>query len=340
MICSRLLDINMKPMVVLSDLVDPSGIIERELLEPLVDVQLCTSEEPQKLRECLRKAAAVITCTTRFDEAMIDQMIHCKVIVRTGVGVDNIPLAYAKAKGIYVCNVPNYCTDEVADHTFALILSLLRKIVVTANATRAGKWYGSETLTPLPRLRGLTIGMLGFGRIAQEVARRALAFNLRLIVFDPFVSDEVIKGAQGVRVELMELYRNADIISVHLPLTQETRYLIGEKALSEMKPTAFLINTSRGALIDWAALLRALETRQIAGAALDVLEHEPPVNFREFQRDDLIITPHMAYFSDQAFADLRSQSVEEVLRVLRGEGPRHPVFPLDITHQPHIQPVQ
>lgn len=320
----------MKPIVVLSDIVDQKGDIERALLEPFAEVRSCTSDNLPALLDAVHDATAVITSRTQFNETLLDRMHYCKVIVRTGVGVDNISLPHAKAKGITVCNVPHYCADEVADHTVALMLALLRKIVVAARATRDGHWLTSDDLTPLARISGLTLGMIGFGHIAREVARRALAFKIRLIVSDPFVSAEEITAAHAVKVDLDTLYRDADIVSVHLPLTHETHHLIGGDVLAAMKSSAILVNTSRGPVVDVAALIRALDDGQIAGAALDVLEQEPPGDFNTLQRDNLIVTPHMAYFSDQAQVSLRTQSAQEVLRVLRGETPHNPVYPLPL----------
>lgn len=286
----------------------------------------CRTEE--ELMAATRDADAVlVTGSNVMTRRVIENLRRCKVIVRYGIGVDNIDLEAATERGIVVANVPDFCMEEVANHAIMFLLACAKKLAFLHNALRAGIW-DRKLLPPMPCIYGQTLGLVGFGRIARAVARKAHAFNLRILAYDPYV-DKSVAGEYGVvllRGELGELLEEADYVSIHVPLTEETRHMFGEEEFRRMKPTAFLINTSRGAVVDERALIKALREGWIAGAALDVFEKEPPDPDNPLLKmDNVIVTPHSASYSDAAFRDLRRRVGEEAARVLSGRRPLHPV---------------
>jgi lactate dehydrogenase-like 2-hydroxyacid dehydrogenase len=263
-------------------------------------------------------------------------MERCRVIVRAGVGYDHIDLAACGARGIAVCNVPDYGTSEVADHAIALMLALTRGIVRYHNALAAdpvGNWDVPHN--PLiPRLRTKTFGVVGMGRIGTAAARRAAAFGLRVMFFDPYLPDGAELGLGFERADSLEaLLRQADVVSLHTPLTEETRHLIDARALAAMKPTAVLVNTARGAIVDVAALTDTLREGRLAGAGIDVLPEEPPAAdhplLRAVQQNApwtvgrVVITPHAAWYSTDSYIDMRSKAARTILEVLEGKPPRN-----------------
>jgi D-3-phosphoglycerate dehydrogenase len=225
-----------------------------------------------------------------------------------------------------VTKVPDYCLDEVSDHAMALLLALIRKIPSSNTRTQSGKWE-MKAVVPIHRLRGTVLGLVAFGQIPQLVAPKAQAFGMQVITYDPYVSDEVLKRANVRRVELEELIRTSDYVSLHCPLTPETKHLFSSEAFQKMKRSAYLVNTARGPVIDEAALAQALDQKLIAGAALDVMEKEPPGTSPLFGRDNIIVTPHTSFYSEESLVDLQTKAAEEVVRVLSGQTPRNPVNP-------------
>jgi D-3-phosphoglycerate dehydrogenase len=220
--------------------------------------------------------------------------------------VDNVDIEAATEKGIVVTRVPDYCIDEVSDHALGLLFALARKIPLANSRVHAGQW-SVDLVSPLHRLRGQTLGLVGFGQIPRVLAPKAQALGLSVIAYDPYVSEEAM-AAMGVRqVDLEQLLEDADHISVHAPLTKETRHMFSRAAFQKMKPEAVLINTARGPLVDEEALVDALEAGELAGAALDVLEHEPPpAGSRLLGRQDLILTPHTGFYSEESLIDLQT----------------------------------
>jgi D-3-phosphoglycerate dehydrogenase len=272
----------------------------------------------------VRGADALLVTTQPVTAATIGTLERCKIISRVGVGLDNIDLPAAAARGIWVTNVPDYAIDEVSMHAIALMLAQMRRIPTYAAATRAGKWDGSTASTM--RRPGLTtLGVLGFGRIGRAVAAKARGLGLRVLAHDPQIPAAAI-AAEGVEpVGWEELLRAVDYLSLHLPLAPGMPPVIDEKALSLLPPHAYLINTARGGLIDEAALLAALRSGQLAGAALDVLTTEPPAPDHPLLADPRVtVTPHIAWGSAEASEDVRTKGADEVVRVLRGERPRNP----------------
>jgi D-3-phosphoglycerate dehydrogenase len=271
---------------------------------------------------------------------VMDAMPNCRLISRLGVGIDNVDVPAASARGIWVANVPDYGVDEVATHAIALVLAQLRGLHRLISDTRVGLWNASA-VHPIQRLTSLTLGVVGFGRIGRATGSKGAGLGMRVVVYDPFLSDEQIRGAGAQPVELDELFGEADFITLHLPLDASTRHLINARTLGLMKPTAYLVNTARGGLVDEVALLEAVRAGRIRGAALDVLSIEPPPAEDEvlqaLQRHErIIVTPHIAWYSEQARVDMRQRAAEDIARVLRGERPRTPVNEITVNGRtPH-----
>jgi len=255
---------------------------------------------------------------------VLEGLPRLRAIVRYGVGVDGIDLTAATDHGVPVVNVPDYGTDEVANHAVAMLLALARKLVRLDRQTRGGGWDVFR-VGPVARLAGQTVGIVGCGRIGSAVARKLSGFDVRLLGCDPYVST-FPPGVQPVAFE--RLLGESDYVSIHCPLTPTTRHLFAEETLARMRPTAALINTARGGLVDTAALVDALQMGLLAGAGLDVLETEPIDPAHPLLRmEQVIVTPHAAWYSEEGRSDLKRRAAEEAVRVLRGERPRHCVNP-------------
>jgi len=241
--------------------------------------------------------------------------------IRYGKGYDNIDVDGATAAGVWVVNLPDYSDEEVAEHTIGLILCLNRKLCAMNRAVHEGQWDVSAFI-PIRPLQGQTLGIVGIGRIGRVVANRALDLGMRVLAHDPYMSDETIAG-RGVRpMSLDDLLSTADFITLHAPLTSETQHMMGLAQFRQMKPTAYLVNTSRGRLIDESALMQALEEGLIAGAALDVLEQEPPSPDNPLlSSEKLILTPHAAWYSEASAERLHRIPAEEACRILAGQEP-------------------
>jgi len=318
----------MSLVVAVTDSVFPSLEPERRVLAPL-GVELrpgqCRSEE--ELIELTRGADAVLNCYAKMTARVIETLDRCKIIARYGIGVDNVDLPAATRARIVVTNVPDYCIDEVSDHALALLLALARHIVSSDRAVNAGTW-DVVAHAGIHRLRGQILGLLGFGKIAVALASKAQALGLSVLAHDPYL-DPMLIARHGARaVDFDTLLGEADVVSIHVPLSAQTRGLIGERELARMKPTSFLINTSRGGIVDEQALAVALREGQLSGAALDVLSTEPPPRDHPLrQATNVILTPHLAFYSRESVVELQTKAAEEVARALRGEPPRSPVNP-------------
>lgn len=317
--------------VLVTDFAWPSLDIEREILGR-VGAELVVAETggEAELIELAPDADAILTNWKTVPEAAVRAAGRCVVIGRYGVGVDNIPVELATELGIVVANVPDFCTDEVADHAMALLLACARRLVPFTSETRSGVW-SLERAPGLPRLGEQVLGVVGFGRIARALVPRARGFGLRVLVYTPrLAAAGAVEPAAEVEIaaSLDELLAASDYVSLHAPATAETAGLIGEPELRQMKPSAYLINTSRGALIDEAALASALRDGKIAGAALDVLSSEPPpADLPLLRAPNVIVTPHAAFYSDPAIHDLQTRSATSVASVLTGSPPESVVNP-------------
>ncbi|MBA7497433.1 Glyoxylate/hydroxypyruvate reductase B [subsurface metagenome] len=316
---------NKRPKVVITDCDHPSVEIERKILseiDPEFVLAYCNTED--EVIEVAQDAGGIINQYAPITRRVIELLKRCKVIARYGVGVDNINIEAATEHKIIVANVPDYCIDEVSTHAMALILACARGITLLDNKIREKKW--DFTLAkPLFRTQGKTLGLFGLGRIAKMVAQKASGFGFRIIAYDPYVSKVNI----GVKlVEFSQLLSDSDFISIHTPLTDKTRHSFGESELKTMKKTAYLINTARGPIIDERNLYVALKEKWIAGAALDVMEKEPPDWENLLPKlDNLIITPHISFYSEESYVELKTKTAKAVLSVLKGGLPRAMVNP-------------
>jgi D-3-phosphoglycerate dehydrogenase / 2-oxoglutarate reductase len=302
------------------DNVDP----ERAVLDGHdVELRVLACRTPEEVAAQAGDADVLLNQYVPVTAEVLDALPRCRLVVRYGVGVDNVDVEAAAARGVWVANVPDYGRDEVADHTLALAMSLLRGVVVLDRSVRDGAW-GLEAARPLRRLSVLTWGVVGCGAIGAAVARRAAELGMRVLGYD---LPQVPSQPPIERVPLEELLASADLISLHAALTPESHHLIGDGALARMRSTAFLVNTARGGLVDTAALLAALDAGVLAGAALDVLETEPPddLGWRLARHPRAVVTPHAAWYSEEAFLTLKTEVAREALRVLDGGRPRSPV---------------
>ena len=316
----------MKTTIVSSNLVELlQARSEFEALGCALEYLPCTTEE--ELQQACHDSMGIICCSESFTSAVIRQLRQCRVISRHGIGTDSIYSVAATEAHILVANVPDYGLDEVSDHAIALLLAAARNIARFHETIRDGGWECREA-TPMLRLRGRQLGLVGFGRIGRLMAEKAQAFGLIVAAFDPYAAEaEAVRC--GVRlVPFDELCAESDFVSLHAPLTVETRHLLGAAALARMKPTAIVINTSRGALIDQEVLVQALQNGKLAGCALDVFEQEPlAIDHPLRTMPQAVLTPHIAYYSEEAMADLRQKVVRNVLDVLNGFWPESVVNP-------------
>ncbi len=273
-------------------------------------------------------ADAIMVRDVTVSRPMIDAMQQCRVIVRYGVGVDNVDSQAAKEKGIYVANVPDYGSEDVAEHALALLLAATRRIATRNRDVRDGQW-GIGQREPMFRLAGKILGVVGFGRISRCFIQKASGIGFkRILVVDPLLTDEQASQAGVTRVNLDTLCREADFISLHAPLTPDTHHLIGEAELTKMKPSAVLVNTSRGGLIDEQALINTLLQQRIFAAGLDVFESEPlSTKSPLLQMDNTLCTDHTAWFTEESVVELQSKAAHEVRRVFEGEHPLNWVNP-------------
>jgi len=286
----------------------------------LIDGFCTTKEEVMKLT---RDADGVINQWNYITEEVINNMQNCKVISTYGIGVDKIDIKAAAKKGIYVCNVPTYCIREVATHAFTMILALAKQIFPLDHNIRIGK-YGFKYLDKkLYRPQGQTVGLVGFGKIPSTLAKQVQsALDMKVIAYDPYITAEAAAAAGVRKVDLETLMKESDFVSIHVPLTDDTRYMIDEKMLRLMKPTAYLVNAGRGAIVKEADLIKVLKDRAIAGAAIDVFEVEPiQPNDPLLELDNVFVTPHSAWYNEDSRFDLQTGAAENVARILAGGEP-------------------
>jgi len=315
--------------VYVSDYDYPDLTIERGVLEPIgatvIGLQCKTGA---RLGELAADADAILQQYAKITRETIARLTRCRVICRYGIGVDIVDLEAASERGILVTNVPDYCLDEVADHTIAMGFMLLRRIPMYAAAARKGNWHWSASGGPVFRFRDLAWGLIGFGRIAQNIARKLGAFGLSVLAFDPYVSESYMRTLGTRKLPLEELLATADVVTVMCPHTPHTHHLIDAAALRRMKPRAVLLNCARGKIVDNAALYQALSEGWIAAAGLDDTEEEPakldawsPSMNPLFGLENCVITPHVAYVSESALRDCRRIAAENARAVLLGQTP-------------------
>ena len=322
---------NRKLKVVITDFDYGDVDIERSIIEGAgFELVAAQSKSEDELIEAAHDADAVICQYARVGEKTINAFTNCRLIARYGIGVDIVDVEAATRRNILVTNIPDYCVDEVADHAMALLLACIRKLRTFDKAARDGTWRW-QAGQPIHRVRGSNLGLLAFGKIARAIAERAKPFGVNLIAYDPYISAEELASYDVAAVSFENLIEQVDYLMIQAPLNPETEGMIGVAELKKMKPTCVLINTSRGPLVDNAALHQALKEGWIAAAGIDDTAEEPakkkdwkPDN-PLFQLDNIIITPHSAYYSEESIEEARRRASEEVARVLSGNPPLSPV---------------
>jgi len=319
------------PIVAVADTIFPNlDPVKQELLRIDAELKFAEQPTPEAILAVAREADGLFVTYGQITADIIGELENCKVIGRFGIGTDNIDIPAATKRGIIVTYAPVYCLEEVSDHTMAMLMALARKIPFASNLVRAGRWE-MPAVVPIHRLRGQTLGLVGLGNIPQSVAPKAQAFGISVIAVDPFVSPEIAEKLNVEMVSFDALLERSDYVSVHAPLTPKTEKLLDADAFKRMKPSAFLINTARGPLVDVDALAKALDAGEISGAALDVLPVEPPPEgLALLGRDNVIITPHTAFYSEEALIDLQTTVAMDVVAVLSEKIPAFPVNAKDL----------
>jgi D-3-phosphoglycerate dehydrogenase len=294
------------------------GSVEKKLIEEAGgSYQLISGESADEIIHAGQDASALLVALTNVPAKVIQALPQLKVIVRAGIGVDNIDLDAAKASGVHVCNLPTYCQDEVADHAVALLLALERRLFAQVLDIRAHKWNPVKTYKPIHGLGGAVVGFIGCGGIARKVMARLAPFGVRFVGYDPYLSQEKADALGVTLLPLDTLLEQSDYVSLHVPLTKETRGILNKEAFLRMKPTACVINTARGPLVDNDALLNAIENHQIRGAGLDVIDGDLDAALRFADLPEVLITPHTAYYSERSDWNIRAQAGELLAAYIR-----------------------
>jgi len=307
-----------RPKIVITDCDHGSFEEERAVFGEFgADLELAQMADEEEIIARCHDADGLLSQYAPLTRKVFEGLPQCKAVSRYGVGVDGIDLIAATEFGIIIANVPGYCMDEVSEHTLALFLSLVRKVNLLDRSIRSGTW-DFRVAIPIHRLRGMTYGIVGCGRIGRGVAKRVSAFGLRVLGFDPYITE-----AEGIQlVPLERLLAESDFISIHCPLTESSHHLLGRDQFRSMERSPLVMNLSRGAVIDEAALIEALEKGWISGAALDVLEREPPnANNPLMRKDNVILTPHAGFYSEESKSELKRRASENVRSVLEGKLP-------------------
>ena len=326
--------------VVMTDYGWHSVELERQILAEIgAELIVAETGAEEELVALVPEADGILTNWKPTTGNVIQAARECKVIARTGIGVDNIDVETATALGIVVTNVPVFCVDEVSDHAMALLLACARKVALLDRGVRNGEW-NRDVGPSMHRIRGQTLGIIGIGKIGEAIPPKARAFGLEVLAFSPRLTPQIAKNYGVECTNLHGLLTRSDFITIHTPLTPETEGLIGEMELRQMKPTAYIINTSRGDIIDSSALHKALAEGWIAGAALDVLPQEPPATDEPLLGlDNIIITPHAAFMSEESIYDLEIKAATAVAKVLTGQMPESVVNP-EVLESPTLRAKQ
>lgn len=323
-----------RPLVVVTDYLSEAGA-ERDVLSDKADLRLLqTHDEADVAARGADADVLLVFHDIRLTERSIGTLERCRAIIRCGVGFDNVDLDAAGKRGIVVCNVPDYGTEEVADHALMLMLAVVRRLLAADRAVREGVW-DPATVFGAPRLRGKTLGIVGCGRIGTAMVMRGKALGMHVAVYDPYRPDGLDKSLGVDRCyRLEELLRQSHVVSLHCPLTRETHHLLNEQTLALLPAGAYVVNTARGGCVDLSALRRALESGHVAAAGLDVVEPEPLADDGIRHHPRVVLTPHAAFYSVEGFDEMRTKGAQEALRVLNGEPVRNPVNLHKLTRQP------
>ena len=313
--------------VVSTDFIFKNSNIEKETFaEEGIEWVLAESLDPAVLKKTCRDADGIITTYGDINKEFIDSLENCKVIVRTGMGVNNIDIDAATARGIIVANVRDYCNDEVSDQALAFIMALVRKVNYINRIVREKNRWFVEDVRPLKRISDTAVCLLGFGAISKALAKKLKVIGFKVYAYDPYLSDEVFAeyGVERI-VDINETYPIADVLSIHLPLMKETKDTVTLKEMKLMKPSSYIVNVARGGLVNEKDLYEALKDGIIAGAALDVLENEHPDLSTEplAQLDNVLLSPHIGYYSDGSELALQKGAVEQAILALKTGRPKY-----------------
>ena len=315
-----------RPVIAITDSPFPSLDPAKKALARLdPEYRMAKGTSGDDILAVARDADAILVTYAKLPGELLRQLTRCKAIGRFGLGVDNIDLPAAKELGIAVNYVPDYCLREVSDHAMALLLALARKVTFANKLVQSGRWE-VPPIVPLRRLEGQVLGLIGFGNIPRALAPKAKAFGLKVITYDPYVVAEALAATGVESTSFDDLLARSDFISMHAPLQPATRGLMNAKAFAKMKKGGFLINTARGPLVDEVALVAALDSGHLGGAALDVVTTEPLTKDSPLiGRDNVILTPHTAFYSVEALEELQTKCASDVARVLSGEKAVYPI---------------
>lgn len=327
--------------VIIPDRVVPPALVEEKIFENNADIVCLNAKENTEMIGKIEDADAILAWhDLHWNSDVLSSLERCKVLVRVGTGFDNVDLSAATSKGISICNLPDYGTNDVADHTLALLLSLARGVVTHNVLSQKGPEFWKWGQTPTFRLTEKKLGIVGLGRIGTAVALRAKSFGMQVGYFDPYLPIGWQKSLGLERYDSLEdLSKSSDIVSLHTPLSSETKDLIGDSFFNNAKSGLILLNTARGPVLNWPAFSKAFLGGKIAGAGFDVLPTEPPdlndpliskwIKNEDNLQSRMVVTPHCAFYSQEALTEMRQKAAREALRVLKGEKPQSQVNHLE-----------
>jgi len=318
----------MTTKVLITDYVWPSTDPEREVLESAgIELVIAPDTSEATLAELAKDVDAIMFCFAQVTAKVLESAIKCKIAARYGIGVDNVDIPRATELGIVVTNVPDYCMDEVTDHALGMILALNRRLVPHTNTVVKGGWNDVALDQPMHRTRGATLGIVGYGRIGRSLAAKAVGFGMNILAYDPMIEvGSEVEGAKAVSLD--DLLAASDFVSLHVPLIPATQNMISAPELAKMKQGSIIVNCARGGLIYEDALAQSLASGHTAGAGLDVVEPTPPDPASPLlQQENVILTPHTAFFSQASTLELERRTAQEVVRVLNGENPENLINP-------------
>ena len=310
--------------VVISDYVWPNVDIEKKFFESK-NINLVVSKNKDDLKNQIIDADGLLFCFESIDESILRSSKKLKIAQRYGIGVDNIDIKVATELGIVVANIPDYCIDEVSDHAISMILSLNRLLQRDSDLVKQGKWNEVKKDKRVYRLSNSTLGLLGFGRIGKRISEKAMSFGMNVIAYDPFLKQNNVDGVK--LLDLNQVLSESDFISLHLPLNDQTNHIIDDKQFKLMKQDSILINVSRGGLINEDSLIKYLSSGKLRGVGLDVIETTIEQSNKLFSFDNVIITPHTAFFSQESSEELQLRSSQQLYDVLSGFKPKFLINP-------------
>ena len=319
--------------VVISDYVWPNIDIEKNFFDSK-NIELVVSKNKSDLKKQIVDADGLLFCFESIDEDILRSSKNLKVAQRYGIGVDNINIEVATELGIVVSNIPDYCIDEVSDHAMSMILSLNRLLARDSDLVKKGLWNEIKKDKRVYRLSEATLGLLGFGRIGRRISKKAKNFGLKVIAYDPYINEKEIDDVEIH--SLNKVLKDSNIISLHLPLTEQTNHIIDTEQFDLMNKDTIIINVSRGGLINEEALIENLNNGKIRGAGLDVIESSTDKTNDLFSFDNVIITPHTAFFSQESSEELQLRSSMQLYDVLTGSKPKFLINP-DVLNHPSVE---